>query len=195
MVAAQDLFARHGVEGVSLRTINAAAGVSPGVLHYHFGHRDVLVTELILARMPMLMERRAHLLEPLQNTTAQPDVNALCASLVQPLAELAAAEPDAGRRYIRFIARLYSDRSQLLRDTSTRFERINSLYLPLLGRALPDLKPAELSLRLAMANHSMLQTLNDLCQPDHHWRTQDPKNELKQAAASLVAFMAAGIRG
>ncbi len=32
---AEHLFAEQGVNAVSLRAINAAAGASPGVLHYH----------------------------------------------------------------------------------------------------------------------------------------------------------------
>ena len=34
---AEHLFADHGLEGVSLRAINAEAGLSPAALHYHFG--------------------------------------------------------------------------------------------------------------------------------------------------------------
>ena len=41
LTVAETLFAEHGVDAVSLRKINAAAGVSPGVLHYHFGSREI----------------------------------------------------------------------------------------------------------------------------------------------------------
>ena len=44
---AEELFAEHGLEGVSLRTINAEAGLSPAALHYHFGTKDRLVEVLL----------------------------------------------------------------------------------------------------------------------------------------------------
>ena len=44
---AEDLFGRHGLEGVSLRTINAEAGLSPAALHYHFGSKQLLVEALL----------------------------------------------------------------------------------------------------------------------------------------------------
>ncbi len=37
---AERLFGERGVAAVSLRDINRAAGISQGVLHYHFGGRD-----------------------------------------------------------------------------------------------------------------------------------------------------------
>ncbi|MBP6382754.1 MAG: helix-turn-helix transcriptional regulator, partial [Pseudomonadales bacterium] len=36
---AERLFGERGVAAVSLRDINRAAGISQGVLHYHFGGR------------------------------------------------------------------------------------------------------------------------------------------------------------
>ena len=55
---AEELFAEHGLAGVSLRTINAEAGLSPAALHYHFGTQQALVEALLERRMPSLMERR-----------------------------------------------------------------------------------------------------------------------------------------
>lgn len=48
---AERLFAERGIDAVSLRAINAAAGVSPGILHYHFGNREPLIESIISRRL------------------------------------------------------------------------------------------------------------------------------------------------
>jgi AcrR family transcriptional regulator len=45
--AAAELFARHGTMGVSIRDIAARAGVNHGLVHRHFGTKDVLVREVM----------------------------------------------------------------------------------------------------------------------------------------------------
>jgi len=191
--AAEDLFARQGVDGVSLRAINAAAGVSPGVLHYHFGSREVLVHELISRHMQALMTEREQLLQPLLSQT-HPRVEDIIRTLVAPLAELAVASGAAGPRYVRFIARLYADRSPMLEEVSQRYLHIQRHYPELLQRALPDADPASLHLKLAMANHAMLQLLSDLTSTTRPWLGR-ASEEVDNAGltAMLIDFMSAGI--
>ena len=192
---AEDLFARQGVDGVSLRAINAAAGVSPGVLHYHFGSREVLVHELISRHMQALMVEREQLLEPLLSQP-QPRVEDIIRTLVTPLAELAMATGTAGPRYVRFIARLYSDRSPMLEEVSQRYLHIQRHYPELLQRALPDADPASLHLKLAMANHAMLQVLSDLTSTIRPWLGRASQQvDNAGLTAMLVDFMSAGISG
>ena len=40
--AAEKLFAEHGIEAVSLRSIISEAGVNLAAIHYHFGSREGL---------------------------------------------------------------------------------------------------------------------------------------------------------
>ncbi len=199
---AEQLFAERGVDGVSLRTINAAAGVSPGVLHYHFGSREVLVHELINRHMEKLMEQRARLLQPLTQQE-QPLVRDIIHSLVHPLAQLALQGSDiaagqtqaAGPRYVQFIARLYADHSSMLEEASQRYQATQNLYPMLLQRALPRVDAATLELRLAMANHAMLQVLSDLTSTARSSLNHALRNvDNKRLTAMLIEFMSNGIR-
>ncbi|MEP5765040.1 MAG: TetR/AcrR family transcriptional regulator [Halieaceae bacterium] len=192
---AEELFAHQGVDAVSLRQINAAAGVSPGVLHYHFGSREVLVHELINRHMATLMGQREQRLLVLDEQ-AQPRLQDIIAALVMPLAELALAEGESGPRYVRFISRMYSDRSPVLEEISERYRDINGLYPKLLRRALPQMAPAELDLRFAMANHAMLQLLSELKGPPRSWLGQALEQVDKpQLIAILIDFMCSGVSG
>ncbi len=49
LAAARDLFARHGVDGVSVRQIAAAAGVNHALVHRYFGTKDEMVAAIMLA--------------------------------------------------------------------------------------------------------------------------------------------------
>lgn len=47
--AAERLFLAKGYERVSVRAVNAAAGMNPAAVHYHFGTKEDLVAELLQA--------------------------------------------------------------------------------------------------------------------------------------------------
>jgi AcrR family transcriptional regulator len=64
IVAAERLFAEHGVNGVSLRQIGAAAGNgNNSAVNYHFGNKDQLIRGVFDYRLPRLRHRRALLVE------------------------------------------------------------------------------------------------------------------------------------
>ena len=52
---AEELFAAKGIENVSLRAINAAAGYSAAALHYHFKTRENLLAALLTERQEPVM--------------------------------------------------------------------------------------------------------------------------------------------
>jgi AcrR family transcriptional regulator len=192
--AAEILFAEHGVEAVSLRTINSKAGVSAGVLHYHFGSREVLVSELITRHMGELTAQRERLLNELQ--PAQAGVRDLMRIVIEPLASLALAGGDEGRRYVRMIARLYADRSPILEEVSRRYLHVSARYPQLLHQFLPEQDPAILDIKFEMANHAMLQMLADLTRESRPWLERDLERMDKQAVVELlVDFTSSGICG
>src|SRR6476646_6905580 len=45
---AERLFAAQGVDAVSVRAVNAAAGLGPASVHYHFGSKDDLLSAVLL---------------------------------------------------------------------------------------------------------------------------------------------------
>jgi AcrR family transcriptional regulator len=63
LATAELLFARHGVTGVSLRQISAAAGTRNNyAVQYHFGDIDGLIRAILERRAPMLDGKRGDLL-------------------------------------------------------------------------------------------------------------------------------------
>jgi len=59
VVAAERLFALHGIDGVSLRQISAEAGSSNNsAVHYHFGSKEGLIAAIFHHRLPQLISER-----------------------------------------------------------------------------------------------------------------------------------------
>lgn len=189
---AEELFASQGVGAVSLRTINAAAGVSAGVLHYHFGSREVLIAELITRNMNELALRRQQRLEALL-VRARPDIRDVIEAMVLPLAEFIVTGGESGKRYVRFISRLYAERSTILGEVSHHYRSVNQLYFKLLRKSLPQLDNATLNLRASAANHAMLQSLADMASETRVWvNLANTHISGEQQVAKLVDFITAG---
>jgi AcrR family transcriptional regulator len=149
---AERLFAERGLEAVSLRTINAEAGVNPAAVHYHFGSRVALIEALLVRRMGPVMARRAARLDALAAARPAPDARAIVDALVLPLAELLAEAGPAARRYLAFLARLLDARAPELETVARRHFRAGTERIePLLARALPQVPTPVLHARLRLA--------------------------------------------
>jgi AcrR family transcriptional regulator len=100
LLAAERLFAEHGLAGVSLRQISIEAGSSNNsAIRYHFGSKDDLLRAIFAYRLGDLMQRRA-----LLRARANPaDLRAQLEAHILPLIELAES-PDSS--YVSFIEQL-----------------------------------------------------------------------------------------
>ncbi len=103
MVTAERLFAMNGVEGVSLREIQAAAGQSnSSVIAYHFGSQAGLVRALLEFRYQNINARRAELLQEARDRGVADDPREAVWIIVRPLIE----SIDAGEMFVPLLARI-----------------------------------------------------------------------------------------
>jgi AcrR family transcriptional regulator len=103
MVAAERLFAMNGVEGVTLRQIQVAAGqANSSVITYHFGSQAGLVRALLEFRYRAVNARRAALLAEARDRGVLGDPREAVWIIVRPLVE----SIDAGEMFVPFLARV-----------------------------------------------------------------------------------------
>lgn len=104
MDAAEELFAEHGVNAVSIRAINSAAGLAPAAVHYHFGSREALL-EAVLARraVPLLTEMNAHA-EELITRPQPPATREILEAIIRPHVALVRSDPLGGARWTNILA-------------------------------------------------------------------------------------------
>ena len=156
---AERLFAEHGLAGVSLRAINADAGLSPAALHYHFGTQKVLVEALLERQMPALMERRRLLLDALDDRTEPVTTREILTALIRPQVELLAAGGESALRYLRLVHRLQADGDLDPGFVIERWPGGVDRLVPLLRKVNPSLPLPVIQLRLGLAIDVMLRSL------------------------------------
>jgi AcrR family transcriptional regulator len=106
MEVAERLFATRGIEAVTLREIQEAAGQSnTSVIRYHFGSRDGLIRALIAYRQSSLGTDRKAMLARMRDEGKEADPRAVVWLLVRPLANSIAN----GEMFAPFLARLAED--------------------------------------------------------------------------------------
>ena len=195
--AARELIIKHGMDGTSIRAINAAAGVSPGILHYHFGSLEELVVELIGRHMEPLMQERLRLLRECR-ANGQTTPHDLATVLILPLAELAVTGGEEGIGHVRLLARLFTDRSPLLEQAEQRWtHEFNEELFSALKQCVPGTPEHELALRLDLASHAFLRGLTALGEVHTSWQTRRGvvSGDHWERIRVIVDFVSAGLGG
>lgn len=183
LAVAEQLLLDSGYERLSVRAVNAAAGMNPAAVHYHFGSKEALVAALLESRLGPLWQ------EPLEDLTRRQGegrpaaVAELVHVVIEPLTRLAADR--AGRLRLRLLARFVLGR-RAPAFTSRWFT--TRPWVALLRAVRPDLTEREAQHRWILAFTLVLQAFGD------------PLAEEPVAAAvptvprtALTAFVVAGL--
>jgi AcrR family transcriptional regulator len=124
--AAEVLFASHGIEGVSLREINRAAGArNASALQYHFGGRDGLLRAVLAKHHDAVEARRQAMLDAYE-ADRRADLRALAGALVRPSAAML-ADGDGGPAYLQIVADLMN-RPRPVIDSAALDDPASSIY-------------------------------------------------------------------
>lgn len=191
---AERLFAEHGVDAVSLRTISAEAGQrNNSALQYHFGSKEQLLQAILEYRMAPLDVRREQLIDNLRERGRHNDLDALVHALVLPYAELL-GQPAADSYYLAMMAQL---ESQQRHDLTYRDARVRSRVLTEFNKMITAalaLTPSQWHLAYALVASTLLHTL---ARWDHERREQNrclSAAEINHRVAVLADFITAGLR-
>ena len=192
--AAERLFAEHGIAGVSLRNITAAAGVNVASAHYYFGSKEGLVEAIFQRRMGAMEARRTELLNHLE-AAAELTARDVAEALVRPLAELVIDPEDERRYYVSFLA-VTALRPGPVRTAALRsFDRQRERFGALLATALPDIPREVRMFRFLVAVQTGALLLADLDWARLPWdRTgrQITRAELIDQVVDALAGLLAG---
>jgi AcrR family transcriptional regulator len=194
--AAERLFAEHGISGVGLRAITAAAHVNLASVSYHFGSKDGLLEALFAARAAPIAEERMRLLEQCSNAAhGAPALEDILEAFVRPTLTAAMHSPDGGQTFARLRARLAAEPEKLVRKMLAKaFDGSTQRFIAAIAAALPDVPRAAIEWRFhfvlgamfyTMANSGRIQALTDgRCDP----------GDATLALRHMIPFLAAGLR-
>lgn len=162
ILAGEKLFGEHGIDGVSLRQINTAAGQrNSSAAHYHFGSKDALVNAVYEYRMERVNRRRLEMLAAIESGNTPPTVRAIVATIVQPIVE-EVQHSDGGANYIRFLAQMIGHpQVSLVELWDSRFAEGLSRVIALLRQELPDIPPTIIGQRFGLMWEQAIHALAD----------------------------------
>ena len=146
--AAEQLFARQGMDGTSLREITSAAGVNLAAVNYHFQSKEALIRAVFARRIGPLNEHRLALLNEAERAAAPaaPTPEAIFDALAVPVLELSASVPSFGP----VLGRLYTEPGTIIEAViHDHMSPVAARFIPALQRALPHLAPVDLMWRIA----------------------------------------------
>ena len=159
ILTGERLFAQSGLDCVSLRQINSAAGQrNSSAAHYHFGSKDALIQAIHEYRGERINGRRIAMLARM-SAQEREQVRPLIKALVYPIvAEI--EEADGGGNFIVFLSQLYSSPTlDLISMWRTHLsESVGEVYQQLRG-VLPEVPEEVAGMRFGLMWVAMINTL------------------------------------
>lgn len=181
--AAERLFAEHGYQATTMRTLTAEAAANIAAVNYHFGCKQALLEAVVHRAIGPVVQERSRRLAALPDDAS---VEAVVDAIIGPLIE----RMESDRALLPFLGRLFVDPDPEMRAlVKAEVKDADHSQLAVLARVLPDLPRDELWLRMrsmfAVVGATVTGTfdLPDACMPS--------REELR---ARLVTFLAAGLR-
>ena len=183
LVVAERLFAEHGIDAVSLRSITIEAGANIAAVHYHFGTKLDLIRALVERRVDEVNAERLAMLRHIERagTVTSRDVVEVW---IRPLARLAL---DASRRsYLGFVVALDNAGPELRAMASSVFQRHFARLDDALERALPHLDVATRRFRFSLLVGTGMRALADLDATSTPWRVSGTAVTFDHVVDALV---------
>lgn len=191
LLAAERLYARHGIDAVSLRMVMSAAGANVASVNYHFGSKTGLVTALLRDRAGEMHRRRLALLEELEAGGDRGlTVESLAGVLVEPLVELVRA--GAGD-WVTVLAQLMSH-GPVSAELAEVFEGQQRDWDRVYRAVRPSLSTATRAFRLAQALRMACQALGE-AGPLAEWMASIEEGYTVERVYEDVVAVAAGMLG
>lgn len=153
MDAAERLFAEQGVDGVSVRAVNTAAGLAPAAVHYHFGSKEALLDAVLIRRGRAVIADISQRCDRLLELQGRPDPRDIIRALVAPYAELLEADSVGGMRWLSIIGQLaLNGGERMMSSAAPATERLQTL----IRRAFPEASESVLETAWTLAVEALL---------------------------------------
>jgi AcrR family transcriptional regulator len=189
--AAEELFARHGFAGASLRQVTAAAQVNLAAVNYHFGSKENLINEVFRRRLDGLNASR---LEALAAARGKPGyaLEDTLDAFIRPALALTGTD-HGGAAFVRVLARAFAEHNERLRKfLHDNYSHVLKEFATDVAAFVPHLDKQELYWRLDIVSGALTYAMADFGVIKRRAGSESQHRDL--AAQHLVRFAAAGLR-
>jgi len=191
--AAEELFARHGIYGVTMREIAELADVDTALLHYYFDSKRGVFDAVFARRCDVLNSERMLEMDRYEAQAGDAvTVEGIIAAYLRPMFSLNRQGGQGWRNFCAFVTHL--DSTELAEIFAKKFDPVLRRLIALLHRALPEAEEADLfwsyhmfsgSLMLVNAANGSIENLSGgLCRSD----------DFEAIEPRLVSYSAEGFR-
>jgi AcrR family transcriptional regulator len=186
------LFARHGYDGVTLRTVARQAGVDLALINYYFGPKQQLFDTVFQRRARILNEDRLKALNAARAESDPVPLEKIIEAYLRPLEMAQESEDQGWRNYCALLA--YVNTSPVWGPVlmSRHFDAPMETFVEALSAALPNTERADLywcyhfmsgAMTLTFANTGRINAMSGgLCRSD----------DFQTAYDRMIPFVVAG---
>ncbi|MET4614342.1 AcrR family transcriptional regulator [Rhodococcus sp. PvR044] len=185
---AEKLFAAQGVDAVSIRAVNSAAGLGPASVHYHFGSKDDLLAAVLLDLGGAVRDQIRINVDRLAASPVPPTADDLVRAVTEPYLELVLRQRVRGMRWVKIIAQISQEGHPALEAAG---QQVDESLLDQVRRAYPHSDPDRLPLRWAISVMGFLQALGRADEWSHGAGRLSPE-DLTSFYEDLVVFVVGG---
>lgn len=182
---AEKLFAEQGVDAVSVRAVNAAAGLGAASVHYHFGSKDELLRAVVLDLGATVGSAIQSNVDALAADSAPPTSDALVRAVTGPYLDLLHRQRTRGMRWIKIVAQI----TQAGPADETIEPKLRDSLLEQVRRVFPAADPDRLEARWAV---SIMGFVQGLSRADEWDRAKLSAQALDAFYEDLVTFVVGG---
>ncbi|MEQ9695168.1 helix-turn-helix domain-containing protein [Shimia sp. SDUM112013] len=190
--AAMKLFAEKGLEAVSVRDINKAAGQrNAGSINYHFSSRDDLIREIMMDVGKILDDDHSARLDRIEATGGPRSIRDVADVLVSP-SLTAAVDQQENRHSLRFLQMAVMSHRDMLMEAMDNSPGLNRC-LDHLRRMAPEMPEDLLDHRIRLGMKFLLitgsareQALQDGDNSDPYWQEQWAPGNVEDAFVGII---------
>jgi AcrR family transcriptional regulator len=190
--AAELLFSKHGLYGVTLRDVAQKVGVHTSLMHYYFDDKMALFTEVFSRRALVTSERRMKALEQYEKTSnGKPTVAGALHAFLDTDFDLYTDGGEGWRNYGAFGSQL-SNTPEGAAMFDQHFDPVVLRLIGLLRKALPDVPEEDIFWGYHFVTGSFMHSLSRSGRLDRLSNGICRSGDLPSVKARMADFMAAG---
>lgn len=193
--AAEDLFSKHGYDGVTMREVAALANVDAALAHYYFATKQGLFDAVLGRRAELVFSERMEAFDRYEAVAAGVvTVEGGVAAFVLPLLERARMGDDGWKNYFRLLALVNNDPNHVAQSVMSHFDPLVHRLIDVVKRALPEAHEEELFWCFHFLTGSLTLALSRTGRLDRVSAGRCRSDDLASIEPRLVAYCAAGFR-
>ena len=193
---AEELFSVNGLDGVSIRTITAAANVDLSLVNYYFGSKDKLFEEVLIRRVGKMSQARIERLAEL-DLTADPETlnKQILNYFVRPLIGNDVQERKNLANYRRLIALVANSRKWQDLVFKNHYDAVAEEYIDVLWRVNNHLSRNDVCWAFTFFLGSLTNAIAETGRIDRLSYGEALSHNLDEMAQKLVEFTNASLTG